>query len=94
MSCNQEQRQESTYDITESALMADLIIAELKIKIEHNTLIGVTAGTNRNNVIGNVVGFLPLYVRIGDLTKEDALRILNEFNNRTGYQVRWDDLGS
>ncbi len=94
MSNGQELIQHSSENNTLSTVKAARIIAELDIKIKYHTLPDANADRNRNNVIGNVVGFLPTLVRMGMLTKKDAQRILREFNNRTGYKVEWDDLWS
>ena len=45
--------------------------------------------SNVHNIIGNVVGALPVQVELGRRSKRDALKILKAFNEKTGLDVTW-----
>ena len=77
-----------------SAAKADEIIAKLDERIAYNREL-IEPGTSehgiKTDIIGNVASFLPVMGRMGQLSESDAQRVLEAFNGKTGYEVRWNE---
>lgn len=76
----------------------DRLIEELHDKVMyHNSSAEQIGGADaRHNIIGNIVGFLPVWVSLKKLSEDEAKRVIERFNEEIKILdmpgVTWDEL--